>query len=458
MQRVNLIGPDREAMADLVRVHGAGVVRQTLRQLADGRWRVQAFAEDAELVDLAAAGFTVEHVEHVPAGPGALAEVAAGAAEPSRRGPTGYMDVTEVDRRLAALAAAPHAEVTELIALPHATWETRACRALRIGPGPGPGRPGICFLGGVHAREWGSADILVALAERLLCAWQAGKGIAIGRRRFGAAQVRRLVTGANLYLFPQVNPDGRHYSFTVDPMWRKNRRPAPAGHGAGECVGVDVNRNFDFLWDFGTAFDPAAPIANSTQPCDPQVYVGPAAASEPETQNVVALLDDHPDIGFLVDVHSYGEMILYGWGDDQNQHATPAMAFSNPAYDRRRGKPGDQYGEYLTTADAKVLARLAERMQAGVAAARGRTYKVQQSMDLYPTAGTSDDYSYSRHLVDPGRPKIYAFTVEWGSEDNPTPFHPPSDEMVQIIAEVTSGLLAFCGEALRITAAASAAR
>src|SRR5262249_11680974 len=144
-----------------------------------------------------------------------------------------------------------------------------------------------------------------------LGAWKAGKGIAIGRRRFSAAQVRRLVTEANLYLFPQVNPDGRHYSFTVDPMWRQNRRPAPPGLTPGTCIGVDVTRNFDFLWDFEKAFAPAAPVACSTQPCDPQVYVGPAAASEPETQNVVALLDDHPDIGFLVDVHSYGEMILY---------------------------------------------------------------------------------------------------------------------------------------------------
>jgi carboxypeptidase T len=47
---------------------------------------------------------------------------------------------------------------------------------------------------------------------------------------------------------------------------------------------------------------------------------------------------------------------------------------------------------------------------------------------------------------------VLAFTVEWGSEDNPTPFHPPYPEMKKIIAEVTSGLLAFCGEVARISA------
>ena len=47
---------------------------------------------------------------------------------------------------------------------------------------------------------------------------------------------------------------------------------------------------------------------------------------------------------------------------------------------------------------------------------------------------------------------MLAFTVEWGSEDNPTPFHPPYAEMKKIIAEMTSGLLAFCEEAVRINA------
>ncbi|HET6950465.1 MAG TPA: hypothetical protein VFI47_08820, partial [Acidimicrobiales bacterium] len=85
--------------------------------------------------------------------------------------------------------------------------------------------------------------------------------------------------------------------------------------------------------------------------------------------------------------------------------------------------------------------------------ARGRRYTIQQSMNLYPTAGTADDDAYSRHLVDPARTKILAFTVEWGAEDNPTPFHPPYPEMVQIIDEMTSGLLAFCTEAVRVSAA-----
>jgi murein tripeptide amidase MpaA len=460
MERVSVIGRDTGAMADLVRVHGAAVVRQTLRRREDGRWQVQALAEAAELASLEGAGFEVERIEDVGAAHPGLGAAAGGAAAepgaPVARGPIGYMDVAEVDRRLAALAEPPHTQRTALLTLPQKTWEGRSCYALRIGPGSGPGRPGVCLLGGMHAREWGSADTLVVFAERLLAAYEACKGIAIGRRRFSAALVRRLVDEANLYVCPQVNPDGRHHSFTVDPMWRKNRRPPPGKRRAAvgdECVGVDLNRNFDFLWDFATHFDPAAPISCSTSPCDPQTYVGPSAASEPETRNVIWLLDEHPDIGYLVDLHSYGELIMHSWGDDENQSRRARMAFSNKEYDGRRGTPGEDYKEFIAVADRKRLVRLATKMRSGIAAARGRTYRVQQSMNLYPTSGTSDDYAFSRHLTDPTRSKVLAFTVEWGAEDNPTPFHPPYEEMVQIIAEVTSGLFAFCGDALRIGAA-----
>jgi murein tripeptide amidase MpaA len=444
-ERVNVIGPDRQAMADLVRDHRVGVVRQTLRRLPDGRWRVQAIGDSAELARLVGRGFVLEPVEALEVAEAALA-ASLGAERPFGR-VAGYLDVGEVDRRLSALSGPPYGGVAKLLELPHATWEGRACHAVRIGTGP----VGICVLGGVHAREWGSADIVVAFAERLLRAHAAGRGVAIGRRRFTAAQLARLVDEASLYLFPQVNPDGRHHSFTVDPTWRKNRRPGAAAGGG--CVGVDLNRNFDFLWDYEAHFAPDAPVASSTDPCHPDLYVGPAAQSEPEVRNVVWLLDEHPDIEFLVDLHSYGELIMYSWGDDENQSRRRQMAFSNAAYDGRRGLAGDAYGEYLPSVDRRALERLARSMQAGIAASRGRAYRVQQSMNLYPTAGTSDDYAYSRHRVDPARTKVLSFTVEWGSEDNPTPFHPPYGEMVDIIAEVTSGLLAFCGDAVRVSSA-----
>jgi murein tripeptide amidase MpaA len=455
MQRVNVIGKSRRAMADLIRADGVQVVRQTLRELDDGRFRVQAYGEADALNSLTQSGFTVEHVERVRTGPPTAA-----IPGPGRRGrgpgagqaPDGYLSVDEVEQHIAELAK-KHPRAVRLIELPHRTWEGRTSRAIRIGRGDEK-TPAILLLGGLHAREWGSPDILIAFAERLLTAWSNEKGIAIGNRRFRASNIQRLIDETAIYILPQVNPDGRHHSFTVDAYWRKNRRPAPAERDGDEtCIGVDLNRNFDFLWDFAKAFSPDAPVSCSTQPCDKEVYVGPAATSEPETRNVVWLLDEHPEIGYFIDLHSYGELIMYCWGDDENQTGDASMTFANGDWDGRRGVFDDSYREFLDDDDRQLLVRLGEAMAAGIAASRDHHYRVQQSANLYPTAGTSDDYSYSRHLVDPALAKVLAFTVEWGSEQNPTPFHPPYAEMKKIIAEMTSGLLAFCGEAARINAA-----
>jgi len=232
---------------------------------------------------------------------------------------------------------------------------------------------------------------------------------------------------------------------TVAPDWRKNRRP-PAGPGGGpNCVGVDLNRNYDFLWDFKKYFAPNSPVANSTNPCDHDVYIGPAPMSEPETKNAVWLFDHFPNIRYFIDVHSYSEDILYNWGDDQNQTTNTQMTFRNAAFDGKRGVANDtKYKEFIPSADKTLAVKLANRMRTAIAAVRGRQYTVMQAMSLYPTAGSSDDYAYSRHLVDAAKAKVISYTIEWGSPANPTPFHPPYPEMKQIIQEITAALLQFC--------------
>ena len=77
-------------------------------------------------------------------------------------------------------------------------------------------------------------------------------------------------------------------------------------------------------------------------------------------------------------------------------------------------------------------------MRTAILRVRGRDYTVMQAMSLYPTAGSSDDYAYSRHLANSSKPKVFSYTIEWGSPDNETPFHPPYTEMKQIIQEITA--------------------
>jgi hypothetical protein len=90
-------------------------------------------------------------------------------------------------------------------------------------------------------------------------------------------------------------------------------------------------------------------------------------------------------------------------------------------------------------------------MAAAIKLVRGRKYQVKQSVGLYPTAGASDDYAYSRHFVDSRKGKLIAYTIEWGRSHASTPFHPPYPEMRKVMKEVSAGLLAVCLRALART-------
>jgi murein tripeptide amidase MpaA len=443
--RVTVAGKSYDEMADLVRTHRLNLAGHTAKKKGR-RWATDAFADDEQIERLRAAGYGVDvHEDVQEAGATRQREVRTAAARGLVADAGHYLNVDDVEQSLADAAAGPNAAFTQLIALPHKTWEGRDCHAIRIGHGQGADRPAIFFLGGVHAREWGSSDILVNFVEQLCQAFRTQKGITLGGKTFTAADVQQIVNGKDVYVFPQANPDGRRHSMTAAADWRKNRRPAPSGSNSPNCTGVDLNRNYGFLWDYTAHFAANAPVANSKDLCDHDVYIGPAPLSEPETKNVVWMLDTFATIRYFVDVHSYSEDILYSWGDDQDQTQTPQMNFLNAAFDGKRGVAKDTaYKEYIPAADKTAAVRLAKQMRSAILAVRGRDYKVMQSMSLYPTAGASDDYAYSRHLSDPTRPKVLSYTIEWGSGDNPTPFHPPYPEMKQIIQEITAALLQFC--------------
>jgi carboxypeptidase T len=205
----------------------------------------------------------------------------------------GYLTTDEVERAM-ELGEKNHSDYLDRFELPHLTWEKRRCHAVRIGNGRGKKRTAICFIGGVHGREWGSPDILVYFAIRVLRAYRDRADVRIGKAVFKAADIRRLVDTKDIIVFPQVNPDGRRFSMDRHPWWRKNRRPAPPGRGP-RSIGVDINRNFPLLWRFDRHFAPNT-VESSYNPGDYECYVGPRAASEPETRNVIWLLDHFPQI------------------------------------------------------------------------------------------------------------------------------------------------------------------
>ncbi|QEA37737.1 VWA domain-containing protein [Pistricoccus aurantiacus] len=367
-----------------------------------------------------------------------------------------YHNLSEFESGLAALADA-YPDTCRLMTLPHATVQGRNVYAVRLGA-EGP-RPAVFLLGGLHAREWMPPEICLSLAADLLEAFDLGTGLSYGPVSYSPAEIRQIMESYHLYVLPTANPDGLHYSQAVDEIggaggWRRNRNPTQSG-GAPDCIGVDLNRNYDFLFNFPVQLSPAADTsAISTDPCS-LVYHGPSPNSEQETRNIIWMLDTHPQIRWFFDIHSYSELILYNWGHDENQTHDPAMSFLNPAYDGERGVPGDAYREYIETNDLSLYQALSEELRLGIEAVNGRHYSPGLSFGLYPTTGTSTDYVYARHLLDPLKPKVYAFTLETGTE-----FRPPWSEAEDVIREVSSGLLRFLLQApcltwpLRVTAPA----
>ncbi len=400
-----------------------------------------------------------------------------------------YLTVEEVEAKLAQLADA-YPTLSELITLPHLTWEGRTSHALRIGTRADQDTA-VLFTACAHAREWGGAEIALGFAADLLAAYTAGENVYYNEYEVPADVVAQIVQNLTVVVFPCVNPDGRAWDM-ADPSrwWRKNRRPLPDGN-----VGVDINRNHDWLWDYRTAFDPrsytdpddsggpgsyVATAPASDDPSDP-LYHGPAPDSEPETRNIHALFDLYPNISWYMDIHSYDGDVLFSWSDDNDQSADPQMTFLNHAYDGQRGISGG-YGEYLpadqrsldeSTAEAIVAAMNTVDLPMPPNAADPTTpreyYQAFQSCLLwaderypgqpdhvaYPCSGTVDDWAAARHQVNPGAALVHSFVVEYNFPDvadgDGNPFHPAWPTMRQIVSVVDAGMLTLCQSALPAT-------
>jgi hypothetical protein len=294
----------------------------------------------------------------------------------------------------------------------------------------------VLLVGGTHARELINPDLLAGLALRLCWAYTNGTGLTFGGKAWSSTDVRLVVDGLDIFIVPLINPDGRAWvqSPAGYQWWRKNR-----GFNSDGSRGTDLNRNYDFLWPWIIGQTSASP------PSD--VYHGSAPFSEPETRNVRWLLDSYPNIACFVDVHSYSELILYPWGDDDNQSTDSTQHFLNPAWNGLRGVAGTGYGEYIPAADETKFVDRGVKVRNAISAVRGRTYTVQQSFDLYGTSGGSSDYVYSRFFRRTGARKVWGYVFETNflgpGGDWQYGFQPPYNDALAVMDEVQSGLIQF---------------
>ena len=169
---------------------------------------------------------------------------------------------------------------------------------------PGP-KPRLFVTSSIHAREYAPAELMTRYAEYLLNNYDSDP------------DVTWILDHHEVHLMLQANPDGRKWAET-GILWRKNTDNNFCSNS--NLRGVDLNRNFEFGWDCCGG--------SSADQCS-EVYHGPSAGSEPETQAVQAYLqaifpdqrgpgltDPAPEdaTGVYLDIHSYSELVIWPWG------------------------------------------------------------------------------------------------------------------------------------------------
>ena len=146
---------------------------------------------------------------------------------------------------------------------------------------------------GIHAREWVSVEFCIYVTQQLLT----DKSVEV-------------LEQFDFHIIPVVNPDGYAYSHKTDRLWRKNRQST----GSTACVGVDVNRNFDFgFGEISTvgSFDDWIPLA-SNNTCN-EMYHGPNSFSSSEAkgiQSAVHYIQRNQKLAAYLTVHTFGQVII----------------------------------------------------------------------------------------------------------------------------------------------------
>lgn len=155
--------------------------------------------------------------------------------------------------------------------------------------------PKVFFAGVHHAREPIGANICLALMTSLCDGYRQSQ------------RIRNYLDKMEIWFVPVVNPDGYKYIFDNDlkfPWWRKNLRDNDGDGRFDPTVdGVDLNRNYDYNWRDG-----------GDEKGSSWFYRGEAPFSENETRAIMNLAKRE---NFVVGVsyHSYGEAILFPWGN-----------------------------------------------------------------------------------------------------------------------------------------------
>lgn len=281
------------------------------------------------------------------------------------------------------LAYDPHGIMSDLDTIGTSTYG-RPIVAFSVSDNPGidEGEPEVLYDGVHHAREPMGLMNVIYFLEHLL-------------DNYGSSpRITFLVNERNLVFVPIVNPDGYavNESIYVDEgsfgFWRKNARDNNEDGIINDGDGVDLNRNYGFMWGFDD-------IGSSPVP-EGETYRGPSAFSEPETRALRDLCEAS-SFGLALNYHSYGDLLIYPFG--YNDTETPdSLTFREIAHRMTRVN-NYQYGTGTETVN-------------------------------YTTNGDSDDWMYGEQGT---KEKIYAMTPEVGNYEDF--FWPAPERILPLVQE-----------------------
>ena len=267
-----------------------------------------------------------------------------------------YRTITEIYASADTLAAT-YPDLVQLLDIgdswekiqnPNAGWDMEV---LVLGNRNTPSIPksDAFFMSGIHAREWAPPELNLRLAEYLLANYTTN------------ADVKWLLDYNRVHLVLSTNPDGRTQDeANTSILWRKNTNNNYCANTTSR--GADLNRNYPYQWQLIPG------------PCG-ETYSGPSGASEPETVAIMNyVLSIFPDqkgpnpgdmvnelnaTGMFVDLHSYSRLVLWPWG----------YTYSTAPNDASLKVMSYKFAYY-------------------------NGHDPVKSTELYPTTGSTDDWSY----------------------------------------------------------------
>jgi hypothetical protein len=250
----------------------------------------------------------------------------------------------------------------------------------RIGTHRDGSKVGVFLFCQQHAREWTTSLTCQETAHQLVENYATDP------------QTKQLLDNVEIFISPNSNPDGAHYSMYDASVQRKtmpNYCPTTGNFdpAARTTWGVDMNRNSGEYSLFDGYF-------GASTSCTSETYAGPSEYSEPETRNEKWVADTFPNIKFMNNIHSFGGYFMWAPG-----------SYKNDGFRTTAPAPNIGIENYFFQAGEKILRRIKDVRNTVILPERtGPIADV-----LYSAAGNSADDGWYRK-------GIIAYSFETGAD------------------------------------------